>query len=225
MKFSIQGVINQALALEMAPGEQVWAQRRSLVSWTSGIGWTVRIPGGIPGMVMRALSGESFFLLRAKAREAGILHLAASTPSVIYAWDLAQGPVTTMRGNFLAAVGDVEIQVGIATRPLSALFGGMGILLQTVYGTGTVFITPSGDLTELRLGEREGLRVATGNLAAYSRTLDYDVRWVGGIGKILLGGEGAIMTRIGGPGFALLQSVKRKGKPFAKILKVLELFV
>ncbi len=51
------------------------------------------------------------------------------------------------------------------------------------------------------------------------------MRWVGGIGKIVFGGEGAVMTRLGGPGFALVQSVKRKGKPLAKILKILNLFV
>ncbi len=167
MQFTVEGVVNQVLALRMEPGESVWAQRRSLVSYTPGLSWSVRVPGGIPGMAMRALSEESFFLLRVKAGSAGVLHLAAATPSVIYAWDLAQGPVTTMRGNFLAAVGDVEIQVGIASRPLAALFGGMGLLLQTVYGTGTVFIVPSGDITEVRLGEREGLRVWTTTCAGW----------------------------------------------------------
>jgi uncharacterized protein (TIGR00266 family) len=225
MKYAVQGVINQVLALEMEPGDSVWAQRRSLVSYTPGIRWSVRVPGGLPGMIARALSEESFFLLRAGADAPGVLHLAATQPSVIYAWDLAQGPVTTMRGNFLAAVGDVQISVGIASRPLAAFFGGMGLLLQTVYGTGTVFIVPSGDLAEVRLAEREGMRVSTGNLAAYSRTLDYDVRWVGGVFKILLGGEGAIMTRIGGPGLALVQSVKRKAHPFRKAWKILNLFV
>jgi uncharacterized protein (AIM24 family) len=119
-------------------------------------------------------------------------------------------------------VGDVQIEVGIARRPLAAFFGGMGMLLQTVYGTGTVYVAVNGDLTEYALRENVAVRVATGNLAAFSGETDYDVRLVGGCRKMVFGGEGALMTRIAGPGTALTQSLKRGEKPLLKILKLLE---
>ncbi|MHC5039938.1 MAG: AIM24 family protein [Planctomycetota bacterium] len=222
MKTSVQGVLNQVLQIEMEAGERVWVQKRSLVSLSPGIRWAPKVPGGVGGMVMRALSGESLFLVQATASEPGTLHVASPEPSMLYAWDLAGGPVTTLRGNFLAAVGEVSIEVGIARRPLAALFGGAGLLLQTVYGQGTVYISVKGDLTENRLEAGHGIRVSTGNLAAFSREIDFDVRMVGGCRKILFGGEGAIISRLGGPGLALTQSLKRKGKTGNRILKIIQ---
>ena len=224
MRYEIEGMLNQVLNVELMPGERVWAQKRSLVSLSPGVRWTVKVPGGVPGMVMRALSGESFFLVRAEAREAGTVSLASTEPSIIYAWDLSRGPVTTLRGNFLGAVGDVAIEVGVAPRPLAALFGGVGLLLQTIRGTGTAFISVKGDLTEYDLDAGRAIRVSTGNLAAFGSTVDYDVRLVGGCRKMVFGGEGAVMTRIAGPGLALTQSLKRRGQTFLKILKFLEMF-
>ncbi|MHC4599320.1 MAG: AIM24 family protein [Planctomycetota bacterium] len=224
MEYEVSGVLNQILRVRMEAGEKVWASKRSLVSFSPGVKWRVRVPGGLVGMVMRYFSGESFFLIHAEAGNAGILNLASTEPSVIHAWDLAQGPVTTLRGNFLAAVGNVSIEVGIARRPLAAMFGGAGLLLQTVYGEGTVFVAAKGDLTRYELEAGRGIRISTGNLAAFSREIDYDIRFVGGCRKMVFGGEGALMTRVAGPGTALTQSLKRKGKTFIKILKLLSNF-
>lgn len=224
MNFEIDGVLNQVVRVDLEPGEGVWVQRRSLVSLSPGIRWTVRVPGGVPGMFLRALSGESFFLVRAEAREAGTVDLASTEPSIVYPWDLSKGPVTTLRGNFLGAVGDVDIEVAVARRPLAAFFGGAGLLLQTVRGTGTAFIAVKGDLTAYELESGGAIRVSTGNLAAFGATVDYDVRLVGGCRKMVFGGEGAVMTRIAGPGLALTQSLQRKGQTFLKILKILEMF-
>jgi uncharacterized protein (AIM24 family) len=213
MEYQIDGMLNQVLRVGLETGEQVWASKKSLVSFSPGVSWSVKVPGGITGMLMRYFSGESFFLIRTTAREAGFLNLASTEPSVIYVWDLENGPVTTLRGNFLAAIGDVSIEVGIARRPLAAFFGGAGLLLQTVYGRRTVFIAAKGDLTECDLEE-----------GAFSQDIDYDIRLVGGCRKMIFGGEGALMTRLAGPGQALVQSLKRKGKTLIKILKLLSNF-
>lgn len=223
MKYAVDGVINQVLSLDMEPGESVWVQKQALVSYSPSIRWKPRIPGGIPGMFLRSLSGESVFLLHATAQDPGRMNISSSEPSVVFAWNLANGPVTTLRGNFLAAVGDVAIEVGIARKPLAALFGGAGFLLQTVRGAGTAFISLNGDCTEYDLDEQGAIRVSTGNLAAFSRTTDFDIRLVGGCRKMVFGGEGAIMSRMGGPGLVLVQSMKRTGKPVHKLLKLLEL--
>ncbi len=224
MEYRVRGVLNQVLEMDLDPGESVWVQKQGLVSYSPGIRWTPRVPGRVGGMVMRFLSGESFFLLDLLAETGGRVNVASLEPSVIYAWDLAEGPVTTLRGNFLAAQGDVRIEVGVARKPLAAFLGGAGFLLQTVYGTGTVFVAVKGDVTEYRLEEEAAIRVATGNLAAFSREIDFDVRLTGGCRKIVFGGEGAVMTRLGGPGLALTQSAKRSEKPILKLLQILEAF-
>jgi uncharacterized protein (AIM24 family) len=118
--------------------------------------------------------------------------------------------VTTTRGSFLAAWGsDLDITVTVARRAGAALFGGAGLFLQQISGTGKVLVHASGDFYERRLADGEEILVSTGNLAAFSSQVDYDIQGVGGCRKMLFSGEGFFMTRLNGPGRVLLQTLKR----------------
>lgn len=128
----------------------------------------------------------------------------------IFTWNLADGPVLTTRGSFLAAWGDIDITVTIARRAGAAVFGGAGLFLQRLSGNGTVLIHASGDVDERRLEDGERLTVSTGHLAAFSDALDYDIEYVGGVRKVLFSGEGLFMTRLSGPGLVLLQTLRRR---------------
>jgi uncharacterized protein (AIM24 family) len=88
------------------------------------------------------------------------------------------------------------------------LFGGAGLVLQRVGGSGTVLIHGRGDFRKTELAEGEVLRVSTGNLAACSDAVDYDVEAVGSVRKTLFSKEGLFMTRLTGPGTVLLQTLK-----------------
>jgi uncharacterized protein (AIM24 family) len=89
------------------------------------------------------------------------------------------------------------------------LFGGAGLLLQKVSGRGQALIGVAGDLEAFELQPGESLRVSSGNLAAMSAEVDYDIEFVGGLGKSLFGGEGLFMTKLTGPGHVLTQTLKR----------------
>jgi uncharacterized protein (AIM24 family) len=116
----------------------------------------------------------------------------------------------TTRGSFVAAFGPaVEIDIRVAKRAGAALFGGVGLFLQHISGTGTVLIHGSGDFVERNLAKDESALVSTGNLAAFSESVDYDIQGVAGCRRVLFGGEGLFMTRLTGPGLVLLQSLKR----------------
>jgi uncharacterized protein (AIM24 family) len=139
--------------------------------------------------------------------------LVANSPGHVMTWDLSDGPVITTRGAFLAAWGSkIDITVTIARRAGAALFGGAGLFLQRISGEGTVLIHGSGDFNERRLAEGEQMLVSTGNLAAFSDQIDYNIQSVGGCKKLLFGGEGLFLTRLTGPGRVLLQSLKRQGQ-------------
>jgi uncharacterized protein (AIM24 family) len=99
--------------------------------------------------------------------------------------------------------------VVIARRAGAALFGGAGLFLQKVSGKGMVLVHGAGDFVDFRLKERESILVSTGNLAAFSESVDYDIQGIGGCRRIIFGGEGLFMTRLTGPGRVLLQSLKR----------------
>lgn len=211
MEYSIAGEIAQSARLELLPDVPVWASRGSLMAYSSRVSWRLKIPGGVGGAVRRSLSGEGLALTRIETDAADqYILLAAGAPGKITTWDLAEGPVVTTRGSFLAAWGeDVDISVTFARRAGAALFGGAGLFLQRISGTGTVLIHGSGDFSERRLAEGEQMLVSTGHLAAFSDRVDYDIQGVGGCRKILFGREGLFLTRLTGPGRVLLQTLKR----------------
>jgi uncharacterized protein (AIM24 family) len=121
---------------------------------------------------------------------------------------LRRGPIICTRGAFVAAVGEVDISVTVARSAGAALFGGAGLFLQRLSGTGVVFVHGSGDFIERQLGPGEKLLVSTGHLAVFSASVSYDIRGVGGCWKMLFGGEVLFMTELTGPGWVMLQSLK-----------------
>jgi uncharacterized protein (TIGR00266 family) len=209
--FTIDGTVAQSARLALADGETVWASRGSIVAYTAGVKWDLKVPGGFASAVKRSLSGEGMSLTYIQATTPRqMVVLGANAPGQIEEWDLdANGPVLTTRGAFLAAWGtDINITLALARRPGAAFFGGAGLVLQRVEGRGTVLVHGRGDFRKERLADGEQLRVSTGNLAAFSDKVDYDIEAVGSLRKTLFSKEGMFMTRLTGPGTVLLQTLK-----------------
>lgn len=210
MKVSIEGEIAQVARLEWEGDESVWASKGSLMSYSRGVEWSLRIPGGLGGAVRRSMAGEGLALTYLEAQAGESAMLASNAPGHIALWDLADGPVVATSGSFLAAWGEsLDINVTVARRPGAAFFGGAGLFMQHVSGTGRVLIHGSGDFQERRLAEGESMLISTGNLAAFADSVDYDIQRVGGVRRALFGGEGLFITRLTGPGRVLLQTLKR----------------
>ena len=62
------------------------------------------------------------------------------------------------------------------------------------------------------LGYDETLRVDTGCLVAFQKTVSYDIQWVKGIKNKLFGGEGLFYAHLRGPGTVWLQTL-----PFSRL--------
>lgn len=213
MHYEIHGELAQHAVLTFEANETCWAAKGGIMSYTDGIEWALRVPGGISGAVGRVFAGEGIALSHLRATEARArASLASNQPGKIFVWEPAGGPVLTTRGSFLAAWGNVAINVTIARRAGAAFFGGAGLFLQRISGSGTVLIHGSGDLDDRTLAPGESLTVSTGHLAAFAASIDYDIRYVGGVRKVLFGGEGLFMTRLTGPGRVLLQTLKRRNE-------------
>lgn len=212
MQYTISGEIAQYVRMALDPGVGVWASKGSIMAYSAGVQWRLRVPGGVGGAIRRSLAGEGLTLnyLETDQPDQHVL-LVANHPGHIMEWDLtADGAVITTRGSFLAAWGEeLDITATIARRAGAALFGGVGLFLQHLSGRGTVLIHGSGDFYERRLATGEQLLVSTGNLAAFAADVDYDIQGVGGCRKSLFGGEGFFMTRLTGPGRVLMQTLKR----------------
>lgn len=214
---SVDGVIAQTVTLVLDRGQQLWASKGSLLAYGSGVAWKLAIPGGASKALGRMLSGEGLSLARVTAqRDDQTIVLAANQPGRLVTWDLDRGAIICTPGAFVAALGDVDIDVTTARSAGAMLFGGAGLFLQKLSGTGVVVVHGAGDFIERSLAPGEKLLVSTGNLALFSASVRYDVRGVGGCFKALAGGEGLFMTELTGPGWVMLQSLKKlpavKGK-------------
>ncbi|MEC8382366.1 MAG: AIM24 family protein, partial [Myxococcota bacterium] len=168
--------------------------------------------GGAGKSIGRALSGEGLSLTYVSAPKGGKIRVTANETGKLATWDLRNGPITCTRGAFVAAVGDVNINVTAARSAGAAFFGGAGLFLQHLSGTGVVVIHGAGDFIEHQLGTGEKLLVSTGNLAVFSANTQYYIRRVCGCLKMLFGGEGLFMTEMTGPGWVMVQSLKRQPK-------------
>jgi uncharacterized protein (TIGR00266 family) len=212
MEYAITGEIAQTANFILDAGETLWASKGAIVNYTSGIDWDLKVPGGLGGAIKRSLAGEGIALTYIQShQDKQRLVLAANAPGHIAVWDLATaGSVLATRGAFLAAWGtNLDITATVAKRAGAAIFGGAGLFLQKVSGVGKVLVHGSGDFLDHDLAAGEELLVSTGNLAAFSETVDYNIRGVGGLKKIVFGKEGIFLTRLTGPGRVMLQSLKR----------------
>lgn len=142
-------------------------------------------------------------------REGGNVVLAANQPGKLATWELQRSPIICTSGAFLAALGEVDINVTIAKSAGAALFGGAGFFLQRLSGQGVAIIHGAGDFIDRQLRPGEKILVSSGNLAAFSEQVSYQVKGVGGCRRMLFGGEGLFMTELTGPGWVMMQSLKR----------------
>jgi len=211
VEYTIRGELAQVAQLTFSAGETCWANKGSLLSLTPGIDWTLKIPGGLGGAVRRSLSGAGISMTYIEARqEQQQVVLSSNEPGKIIDWNLADGPVLTTRGSFIAAFGrNIEISVVVTKRAGAAFFGGTGLFLQKISGEGIVLIHGAGDFIDRQLQNQETVLVSTGNLAAFAQSVDYNIQSVAGCRRIFFGGEGLFMTKLTGPGRVLLQSLKR----------------
>jgi hypothetical protein len=108
-------------------------------------------------------------------------------------------------GERVAAFDEVEAHL---VQPL----GDLQLVLQRKAHAFALGAVAEGGVVDLdgQLAAGERLLVSTGNLAAFSETVDYRIRGVGGCRKILFSGEGLFMAELVGPGRVLLQSLKRR---------------
>lgn len=207
---SIDGVIAQSASLELDRGQTLWASKGSLLGYSPGIDWSLKIPGGAGKAVSRMLSGEGISLTYVESQQdRSSVVLGANQPGQLVTWDLSRGPIVCSSGAFVGALGDVDIDVKVARKAGAAFFGGGGLFMQRLSGDGIAIIHGAGDFIERRLAPGEKLLVSTGNLAVFSGDVDYDIRRTGGCLKSIFGSEGFFMTEMTGPGWVMLQSLKK----------------
>lgn len=209
--YRIYGTDMQVVEVELDPGEGVLAEVGAMLYMDEGIQMQTSTEGGLFKGLKRALTGEGFFITNfvngGKDRQCAAF--AAPYPGRVVPIDLDifQGGILCQKDAFLCAARGTEIDLAFTKRLRSELLGGEGFILQRLQGDGLAFIHAGGTLIERDLKAGEVLKVDTGCLAALSRSVDYDIQFVGGFKNALLGGEGLFLARLKGPGRVYLQSL------------------
>lgn len=193
------------LEVDLDAGESIKAEAGAMVSHTDGIEITThRGDDGLLGAVKRTVLGEeSFFQNTFTAAERGHVTLAPPIPGDVIRHDLNDETLYVQSGSYLAA--DESIAIDTDFGGAKTLFGGEGLFLLRLSGTGPTFLSSYGAIEEKTLDPGDRYVVDTGHVVAFEESLDFSVERVGGLKSTLFSGEGLVCT-FEGSGRLWLQS-------------------
>ncbi len=207
MKYSIEGEPLPVVICELEANEKMITEKGAM-SWMSPNMKMETVGGGVGKMFGRMFSGESMFVNHYTAVGApGMIAFASSFPGAIRAFELQPGTdIVCQKTAFLASTFGVEMSVFFQKKIGSGLFGGEGFILQDISGKGMVFLEIDGNKVEKDLAPGEVLKVDTGNVVAFEKSVKYEIETVKGLKNIFFGGEGLFLTKLTGPGRVILQT-------------------
>ena len=191
-----------------APGESMYTQSGGMAWMTEGIKMDTNTKGGLLKGVGRMFAGESLLMATYTAEQAGArIAFASTVAGEVLPINIGEtGGFICQKGAFLCAEPTVDLSVAFTKRFSSGFFGGEGFILQDITGKGMVFLEIDGDKVIKELAPGEVIKVDTGNVVGFEKTVTYEIETVKGLKNIFLGGEGLFLTRLVGPGKVILQT-------------------
>ncbi len=224
--YQIHGDDMQFVEVELDPNEAALAEAGSMMFMEDGIEMETIFGdgsqkndgflGALLGAGKRLLTGESLFMTVYLNRGDQKRHVAfgAPYPGKIIPVHLSEigGTLIAQKDAFLCAAKGVSVDIAFNKKIGTGLFGGEGFIMQRLTGDGWSFLHAGGTITERTLAPGEMLRVDTGCIVAFQPSVDFDVKFVGGIKTALFGGEGLFFATLRGPSKVWLQSL-----PFSRM--------
>lgn len=159
----------------------------------------------------RLLVGESLFMTAYTNISQGKkrVSFASPYPGKIIPLDLQTlgGKIVCQKDAFLCAAKGVAISIEFQRKLGTGLFGGEGFIMEKLEGDGMAFVHAGGHVFEKQLQYGESIRVDTGCIVAFTREINYDIQFVGGIRNTIFGGEGVFFATLSGPGKVWIQTL------------------
>lgn len=206
-----------ALAVLKLQAEQsIQAEAGAMVSMSANVELQSQMKGGIFGAIKRAAGGESAFVSTFTARGgAGEVTLAPGGPGDIAAIEMGNQHFFVQSSSYLA--GDVGLTIDTRWGGAKSFFGGEGLFVLQVTGTGVLLVSSFGAIHRKRLEPGERYVVDTGHLVAWEGSTQYTLRKAAaGFFRSLVSGEG-VVAEFTGPGEILIQT--RNLAAFAGMMK------
>ncbi len=219
--YTIVGESIQAVEFTLQPQEMIRAESGAMMYMDSHIKMESRVTDGLMGGLKRVMSGEQLFMTNFTNDGDTPQNIAfgAPYPGVIIPItpeDCKGRTFLCQRSSFLCAGPDIKLDIAVTRRIGAGFLGGEGFILQKLTGSGMAFIHAGGAIIERTLADNETLKVDTGCLVGLEKTVDYSIKFVGGIRNSLFGGEGLFFAMLKGPGKVFLQSL-----PFSRFANTL----
>lgn len=209
MNYKIIGDILPVVEIELNQDESVICESGAMAWMSPNVEMKTTTNGGIGKMFGRMFSGDTLMQNKYTALNSrGVISFASCFPGNIKAFEISAGnEMILQKSAFLASETGVELSAYLSKKASSGFFGGEGFILQKVTGNGLVFVEIDGCLVEKELAADEEILISTGHLAAMSATCKAEVRSVGGVKNMVLGGEGIFNSVVKGPGKVYLQTL------------------
>jgi uncharacterized protein (TIGR00266 family) len=190
--------------IKLTAGEALQTEAGAMVGMSPSIELKTESKGGLLGGLKRAvLGGESFFINTYTATDASEMIVAPALPGDMVHQMLGGEPLMVQSGSYIASA--IGVEVDTKWGGAKTFFGGEGLFLLRCTGQGDLLLSSFGAIHELELGAGEKYRVDTGHIVAFSESVNYEVKKVGGWKSTILSGEG-LVCELTGPGKVMLQS-------------------
>ena len=210
----VAGQESQTLEVQLSPGQVLRAESGAMLFMTRGVRMNTTLGAeGVSAGFRRMLTGQNMFIAdytyEGPGGTAGTVGLGTDFPSKIVRLNLEEygGKIVCQKSAYLAGSDTVDIEMAFTKSLTSGFFGGEGFVLQSLTGTGDVFVKAGGTLVRRDLQEGETLRVSSGSLVAMTQSVDFDVTMMPGVKNAMFGGEGLFITTLTGPGTVWLQGM------------------
>ncbi|HTH50803.1 MAG TPA: TIGR00266 family protein [Pyrinomonadaceae bacterium] len=203
--------------IDLQPEQAISAEAGAMVSMSSNVDLYSEMKGGVFGALKRAVGGESAFVSTFTAKGGpGEVTFAPGAPGDVAGIEMQNQTFFVQSSSYLA--GDMSLNVDTKLGGAKSFFGGEGLFLLQVSGTGLLLVSSFGAIHRKVLRPGEQYVIDTGHLVAWEAQMPYQLRKASKSGYLrsFLSGEGMV-AEFQGPGEILIQT--RNLAAFAGMLK------
>ena len=145
MKYTITGDNLQFVNVQLDQGEEMLSAAGAMRYMSGNMRMEAKMEGGFLKGLKRSISGESFFMLRYHSEGgSGIVGFGGSAPGKIIDLDISKGTWLVQKTGFLCSQPTVNLDIATQTKLGSVFFGGEGLILQKLSGSGIAFVAACG---------------------------------------------------------------------------------
>jgi uncharacterized protein (TIGR00266 family) len=207
-----------ALAVvNLQPEQAVHAEAGAMVSMSANVDLYSEMKGGVFGALKRAVGGESAFVSIFTAKGGpGEVTFAPGAPGDVAGIEMQNQTFMVQSSSYLA--GDTSLEVDTKFGGAKSFFGGEGLFVLSISGTGLLLVSSFGAIHRKTLAPGERYVIDTGHLVAWEGHMQYNLRKAAKSGflRSFLSGEGMV-AEFSGPGEILIQT--RNLAAFAGLLR------